>query len=232
MSSASSGITAIWKMNCNYSVTLQSYTGSTILFPKNIVISLVWTSVLVIESLSCVRLFVTPWTAARQASLSFTITWSLLKLMSIELMIPSNHLILCLPLLLLPSIFPSIEGFSNGLQIPCQFHHHQSWTSSGSRTQEHPPAHFFHQITLTVGRVPQVWTSTWPWFSPGLSSIHSTSQTFRAACNFCVSSHVSTPRSQSPQRAISTQMTVLMDVVCSFSLLEGTLISFLSPRNT
>ena len=64
-------------------------------------------------SLSHVRLFVTPWTASRQASLSFTITWSLLKLMSIELMMPSNHFILFCPLLLLPSIFSSIRVFSN-----------------------------------------------------------------------------------------------------------------------
>ena len=55
----------------------------------------------------------TPWTAARQASLSFTISQSLLKLMTIELVMPSNHLILCHPLLLLPSIFPSIRVFSN-----------------------------------------------------------------------------------------------------------------------
>ena len=53
----------------------------------------------------------TPWTAARQASPSFTISWSLLRLMSIEPVMPSNHLILCRPLLLLPSIFPSIRGF-------------------------------------------------------------------------------------------------------------------------
>ena len=66
------------------------------------------------NSLSCVELFATPWTAARQASLSFTISQSLLKLMSIELVIePPNHLILCHPLLLLPSIFPSIKVFSN-----------------------------------------------------------------------------------------------------------------------
>ena len=57
--------------------------------------------------------FVTPWTAAHQASLSFSISWSLLKLISIKLMMPSNHLILCHPLLLLPSIFPSIRVFSN-----------------------------------------------------------------------------------------------------------------------
>ena len=66
----------------------------------------------VVELLSCVRLFVTPWTAACQASLSLTISQSLLKLMSIESVMPSNHLILCC-VLLLPSIYPSIRIFSN-----------------------------------------------------------------------------------------------------------------------
>ena len=61
-----------------------------------------------------VQLFVTPWTVARQASLSFTISWSLLRLMSIELVMPSNHLVLCCPLLL-PSIFPIIRVFSSEL---------------------------------------------------------------------------------------------------------------------
>ena len=66
-----------------------------------------------VQSLICVQLFATPWTAACQASLSITNSWSLLKLMSIELVMPSNHPILCGPLLLLPSIFPSIRIFSN-----------------------------------------------------------------------------------------------------------------------
>ena len=66
-----------------------------------------------LQSLSRVRHFATPWTAACQASLSITNSWSLLKLMSIELVMPSNHLILCFPLLLPPSIFPSIKVFSN-----------------------------------------------------------------------------------------------------------------------
>ena len=66
-----------------------------------------------VQSLSHVRLFATPWTAAFQASLSITNSWSLLKLMSIESVIPSNHLVLCCPLLLPPSIFPSIRVFSN-----------------------------------------------------------------------------------------------------------------------
>ena len=65
----------------------------------------------VVQPLSCVWLFETPWTAACQASLSFTISWSLLKLMSTESVIPSHHLILYRPLLLLPSIFPSISLF-------------------------------------------------------------------------------------------------------------------------
>ena len=72
----------------------------------------VQTSVLV-QLLSCVWLFATPWTAAPQASLPITYSQSLLKLMSIELVVPSNHLILCRPLCLLPSMFPSIKVFSN-----------------------------------------------------------------------------------------------------------------------
>ena len=67
-----------------------------------------WT--VVVQSLSCVQLFVTPWTAAGQAFLSFTISWSLCKLMSVESMMPSNYLILCHPLLL-PSIFSSTRSF-------------------------------------------------------------------------------------------------------------------------
>ena len=66
-----------------------------------------------VQSLSHVRLFTTPWTAARQPSLSITNSWSPPKLMSVESVMPSNHLILCHPLLLLPSIFPSIRVFSN-----------------------------------------------------------------------------------------------------------------------
>ena len=70
-------------------------------------------SIVVAELLSCVQLFATPWTLACQASLSITVSLSLLKLMSIESGMPSNHLILCCLLLLLPSIFPSIRIFSN-----------------------------------------------------------------------------------------------------------------------
>ena len=68
---------------------------------------------IIVQLLSPIQLFATSWTAAHQSSLSITISWSLLKLMSIESMMPSNYLILCCPLLLSPSIFPSIRVFSS-----------------------------------------------------------------------------------------------------------------------
>ena len=71
----------------------------------------------VVQSISCVRLFETPWTAAHQASLFFTVSQSLLKLMSIESVMPSNHLILCRPFHLLPSNFPRIRVFSTELAL-------------------------------------------------------------------------------------------------------------------
>ena len=82
--------------------------------------------------LSCVRLFETPWTAAHQASLSITISWSFLKLMSIEWMMPSNHLVLCCPLLILPSIFPSIRVFSNQSALCMRWPKYSSFSLSPS----------------------------------------------------------------------------------------------------
>ena len=70
-----------------------------------------------VQSLSCVQLFAPPWTAARQACLSITNSCSLLRLKSIESVMPSDHLILCHPLLLLPLIFPSIRVFPSGLAL-------------------------------------------------------------------------------------------------------------------
>ena len=83
-----------------------------------------------VQSLGHVRLFVTPWTAACQASLSITISWSLLKLMSIESVMPSNHLILCCPLLLLPSTFPNIRVFSNELALCIRWLNYWSFSFS------------------------------------------------------------------------------------------------------
>ena len=82
---------------------------------------------------SCsIRLFATPWTAACQASLSFTISRSLLKLMSLKLVIPSNHLILCCPLLLLPSILSSIRIFSNESALHIRWPKYWSFSISPS----------------------------------------------------------------------------------------------------
>ena len=91
----------------------------------------------VIQSLSRVRLFVTPWTAARQASLSITNSWSLLKLMSIESVMPSSHLILCCPLLLPPSIFPSIMVFSNESFLCIRWPKYWSFSFSISPSNEY-----------------------------------------------------------------------------------------------
>ena len=81
--------------------------------------------------------FVIPWTAARQASLSINNSWSLLKLMSIESVMPSNHLILRQPLLLLPSIFPSIRVFSNELALHIRWPKYWSFSFNISASNEH-----------------------------------------------------------------------------------------------
>ena len=89
------------------------------------------------QSLSRVRLFVTPWTAARQAPLSITNSWNLLKLMSIESVIPSNHLILCHALLLPLSIFPSIRVFSNESALHIRWPKYCSFSFSISPSNEY-----------------------------------------------------------------------------------------------
>ena len=91
-----------------------------------------------VQLLSCVQLFVTPCTAVYQASLSITNSWSLLKPMSIELVMPSNHLILCCPLLLLPSIFPSIRVFSNESAVCIRWPKYWSFSFNISPSNEHP----------------------------------------------------------------------------------------------
>ena len=91
-----------------------------------------------VQSLSCVQLFATPGTAACQASLSITNSQSLLKLMSIELAMRSNHLIFCHPLLLLPSIFPSIRVFSKESTLRIRWPRYWSFSVSISPSNEHP----------------------------------------------------------------------------------------------
>ena len=90
-----------------------------------------------VQSLSHVWLSATPWTAACQASLSITNFWSLLKLMSITLVMPSNHLILCRPLLLLPSVFPSIRVFSSESVLHIRWPKYWSFSFSISPSSEY-----------------------------------------------------------------------------------------------
>ena len=102
-------------------------------------ISLIWStkSSSSVPPLSHVQLFVTPWTTVCQASLSITNSWSLLKLMSIESVMPSDHLILCCPLLLLPSIFPSIRIFSNESALRIRWPKYQSFSFKISSSNEY-----------------------------------------------------------------------------------------------
>ena len=90
-----------------------------------------------VQSLSHIRLFATPWTTAHRASLSTTNSWSLLKLMSVELVMPSNHLILCHSLLL-PSIFPSTRVFSSESILHIRWPKYWSFSFSISPSKEHP----------------------------------------------------------------------------------------------
>ena len=90
-----------------------------------------------VQSLSCVQLFATPWTAAHQASLSFTVSQSLLKFMFIESVMPPNHLILYHPLLLLPSIFPSVRIFSSELVLPVRWPKYWSFSFSINPSNEY-----------------------------------------------------------------------------------------------
>ena len=107
----------------------------------------------VVQLLSCVQLFTTPWAAALQTSLSFTVSCSLLKLIPIGTMMPSNHLILCQPLLLLPSIFPYTRVFSNELALHIRWPKYWSFSFSISPSNDYTGCisfriDWFHFIAL------------------------------------------------------------------------------------
>ena len=107
-------------------------------------------SVSSVQSLSHVWLFETPWTTAHQASLSITNSWSLPKPMSIESVMPSNHLILCHPLLHLPSIFPSIRVFSNESALCIRWTKYWGFSFNISPSNEHPGLIFFRMDWLDL----------------------------------------------------------------------------------
>ena len=103
-----------------------------------------------VQLLSCMRLFATSWTAAREGSVSITTSWSLLKLMSIESVMPSNHLILCRPLRLPPSIFPSIRVFSNESVLHIKWPKYWSFILSISPSSEYSRLIFFRMDWLDL----------------------------------------------------------------------------------
>ena len=123
-----------------------------------------------VQSLSRVRLFSTPWTVAHQGSLSITNSQSLLKLMSTESVMSSNHLILCLSLLLLPSIFPSIRVFSNESVLPIRWPKYWSFSFSISPSNEHSGVISFRKDWLDLPAAQGTLKSS---ATPQFKSIHS-----------------------------------------------------------
>ena len=116
-------------------------------FKLNMVLTFLWCSV---QSFSHVWLFATPWIAAQQASLSITNSRSLLKLMSIESVMPCSHLILCHPLLLLPPIPLSIRIFSNESTLPIRWPKYWSFSFNISPSKEHPGLIYFRMDWLDL----------------------------------------------------------------------------------
>ena len=139
-----------------------------------------------VQLLSYVQLFATPWTVACQASLSITNSWSLLKLMFIEAVMPSNHLILCHPLLLLPSVFPSIRVFSKESVLPIRLPEYGSFSFRISPVNEYSGLISFRIVWFDFLAVQEILKSLLQnhssklsilqcsaFFSPILSFIHS-----------------------------------------------------------
>ena len=126
-------------------------------------ISAMYFSTVVVQLLSRVQLFATPWTAACQASLSFSISRSFLRLMSIESVMPSNHLNFLHPLLLLPSIFPSIRDFSNESAVCIKWPKYWSFSvsiSPSNETQDWSPLGWTGWISLQSKGLPRVFSNT------------------------------------------------------------------------
>ena len=129
-----------------------------------------------VQLLSCVRLFATTWTTAIQASLFITSSWSLPKLMSIESLMPSNHVILCHPLLLLPSIFPSIRVFSNELVLHIRWPKYWSFSFNISPSNEYSGPVSFRMDWLNLLAVQGTLQESSP--TPQFKSINSSTLSF------------------------------------------------------
>ena len=142
------------------------------LFDNNVFVFYIFGSVsVVVQLLSCVQLFATSWTAACQASLSITNSWSSLKLMSIESVMPSSHLILFHPLLLLPPIPPSIRVFSNESTLRTRWPKYWSFSFRFIPSKEHPGLISFRMDLLDLLAVQGTLKSLSP--TPQFKSINS-----------------------------------------------------------
>ena len=164
----------------------------------------------------------TPWTAARQASLSITNSWSLIKLMSIKSMIPSNHLILCRPLLLLPSIFPSIRVFFNESVLCIRWPKYWSFSFSISPSNEHSGQISFRMDRLDLFAVQETLKSLCK---------HHSSKASILQCSAFFTVQLSHPYMTTGKTIALTRWTFVSKVISLlFNMLSRLLIAFL-PRS-
>ena len=175
-----------------------------------------------VQLLSCVRLFVTPWTAARQASLSITNSRSLPKLMSIESVMPSNHLIPCCPLLLLPSIFPSIRVFSNGKAHCIRWPKYWSFSFNINPTKGHSGLISFRMDWLDLLAVQRTLKS--------LLQHHSSKATILWCSAFFTVQHSHPHMTTGKTTALTRQMIVGKVMSLLFNMLSRLVMNFL-PRS-
>ena len=172
--------------------------------------------------LSHAQLFMTPWTAVCQASLSFTISRSLLKLMSIESLMPSNHLVLCHPLLLLPSVFPSIRVFSNESALRVRCPKYCSFSFSISPSTDYSGLISFRSDWLDLLEVQETLKSLLQ---------HHSSKTSILQCPAFLMVHLSHPYMTTGKTIALTRQTSVSKVMSlHFNMLSSFIIAFL-PRS-
>ena len=174
-----------------------------------------------VQSLSCVWLYVTPWTSACQASLSITNSWSICRFMSIELVMPSNHLILCCPLLL-PSIFPSIGVFPNESAFHIRWPKYWSFSFNISPFNEHPGLISFRMDWLDLLAVQRTLKSLLQ---------HHSSKTSILRCSAFFIVQISHPSNATGKNIVLTRRTFVGKVTSLlFNMLSMLVIAFL-PRS-
>ena len=178
--------------------------------------------VVVVQSLSYVRLFVTSWIVSCHASLSFTISWSLLKLMSIESVMTSNHLIVCHPLLLLPSIFPSIRVFSYELALHIRWPKYWSFSFSISPSSEYSELTSFKADWFDLLTVQGTFKSLFQ---------HHSSKTPILWCSALFIVQLSHPYMTTKTTALTVQISIVKVLSLLFNMLPRFVIAFLPRSN-